>query len=415
MASLFSLLNRWRLMATGGHQPPKAPENQLIRFGILGAANIAPLALITPASQHPEVTVTAVAARDRAKAEKFAKKHKIPIVFDSYQELIDSDQVDAVYLPLPNALHLEWALECLRKGKHLLLEKPSVGNEEEARRLFAGPEMEEARRKGVVVLEAFHYRFQPAWNLFLSLLDRPNIVDVDVSLILPVLFPDDDIRFHYDLAGGAMMDLTYTNSVVRAIYSAEPEECTSCEVQTMKPPLDERCDHTFRTTWRFPGGATASTMGTHRGTWIQHLKTNLPVTVKHRAVVISTDEEKGEETLRTRKVTMHNFMMTMIWHRIDIQDEFVVRKKEGGEEVKRWTVKESKKAYTWQESNLGVNRKSESYWLTYKYQLDAFVDRIKGREGTGAWVDGEDSIGQMRMIDMAYRKSGLPIRVSKST
>ncbi|KAK0617238.1 hypothetical protein B0T14DRAFT_568762 [Immersiella caudata] len=415
MTSLISLLNRWRLMATGGHQPPKAPANQLIRFGILGAANIAPLAIITPAAQHPEVTITAVAARDRAKAEKFAKKHKIPIVLNSYQELIESDQVDAVYIPLPNGLHLEWALECLKKGKHVLLEKPSVGNEEEARRLFGGEEVKAAAEKGVVMLEAFHYRFQPAWALFLSLLDRTNIVDVNVNIILPQLFPDNDIRFDYNLAGGAMMDLTYTNSVVRAIYGTEPEECTSCEVQTMKPPLDERCDHTFSTTWRFPGGATATTMGTHRGSWIEHLKTNLPVTVTHRAVVIETNEEKGEETLRKRKVTMRNFMMAMIWHRIDIEDEFVVRKKEGGEEVRRWTVKESRKGYTWEEANIGVDRKCETYWLTYKYQLDAFVDRIKGREGTGAWVDGEDSIGQMRMIDMAYRKSGLPTRVSKTS
>ncbi|KAK0641110.1 hypothetical protein B0T16DRAFT_208606 [Cercophora newfieldiana] len=411
MASLLSLLNRWRLIATGGPEVPKAPANELIRFGILGAANIAPMALITPARQHPEVIVSAVAARDRAKAEKYAKKHKIEHVFGSYQELLDSDVVDAVYVPLPNGLHLEWTVKALRAGKHVLLEKPSVSNEREARELFEG-EVGALRGKGkeLVLLEAFHYRFQPAWALFLSLLDPPNIADVFVDMHLGNMFPPDDIRFNYGLAGGALMDLTYSMSVARGIFRSEPEECTSCEVQTMPPPYDTRCDHTYDATWKFPNGGTARTRGTLKGSWVEHMKTRLPAVVEHRPVVISEDKAKGEETLRTRKVTIVNFLMGMVWHRIDVEDTFVVRRKDGGEEVRRWTEKESKKGYAWEETGLGVDRKSEPYWLTYKYQLDAFVDRVKGREGTGAWVSGEDSIGQMRMIDMAYRKAGLPLR-----
>ena len=352
----------------------------------------------------------AVAARDVKKAEAYAKKHKIPEVFASYQELVDSPTVDAVYIPLPNGLHLEWAVKAVRAGKHVLLEKPAVANAEEAEVLFreVGLRGEGEGGKQVVVLEAFHYRFQPSWRLFLSLLEPGNVAHVETNLVIPNLFPPDDIRFKYDLAGGALMDLTYGLSVVRGVYGTEPEECVACEVKTMPPPYDERCDYAYDAQWRFPGGATARTRATLRGGWGEMLRTMLPVAVTHRGVVV--EEGNGTETVRTRKVTIINFMMGAIWHRIDVEDEFVVRRKEGEEEVKRWTVKESRKAYTWKEADIGVEKPSEPYWLTYKHQLDAFVDRVKGREGTGAWVDGKDSIGQMRMIDMAYTKSGLPLR-----
>ena len=86
----------------------------------------------------PEVEVVAVAARDRARAEKFARKHGIPTVHDSYEALLADPTIDAVYNPLPNGLHGEWTIAALEAGKHVLCEKPFTANAEEAEEV-AGP------------------------------------------------------------------------------------------------------------------------------------------------------------------------------------------------------------------------------------------------------------------------------------
>ena len=85
-----------------------------VRFGILGAAGITPSALITPAHASPDVQLTAVAARSRARAEEFAAEHGIEQVLGSYDELLASPDVDAVYIPLPNSAHAEWTVRAAR-------------------------------------------------------------------------------------------------------------------------------------------------------------------------------------------------------------------------------------------------------------------------------------------------------------
>jgi predicted dehydrogenase len=95
-----------------------------LRIGILGAARIAPMALIRPARSVPEAAIVAVAARDPARAEKFARKHGIARVAASYDELIRDPQIDAIYNPLPNSLHAEWSIKAMRAGKDVLCEKP---------------------------------------------------------------------------------------------------------------------------------------------------------------------------------------------------------------------------------------------------------------------------------------------------
>ena len=106
-----------------------------LRIGVLGAAAIVPAALVRPARQVDGVEVTAVAARDRGRAAAFAAKHGIPNVRDSYDDLVADADVDAVYVPLPNAFHAEWTLAALEHGKHVLCEKPFAANAEEAARV----------------------------------------------------------------------------------------------------------------------------------------------------------------------------------------------------------------------------------------------------------------------------------------
>ena len=127
-----------------------------LRFGILGAARIAPMALIQPARRVAEAQVVAVAARDGAKARAFATKHGIPRVHDSYDALLADPEIDAIYNPLPNGLHCEWTIRALRAGKHVLCEKPIASNAAEAQQMA-----EAARETGRVLVEAFHWRYHP--------------------------------------------------------------------------------------------------------------------------------------------------------------------------------------------------------------------------------------------------------------
>ncbi|GJD00958.1 oxidoreductase domain containing protein [Colletotrichum higginsianum] len=380
MSSVWGFLRRNYLI----FNPPVAPkQDDVVRFGILGAARIAPVALITPAMSHGEVVVQSVAARDRTKAAAFAAKHGIPDVKDSYQALIDDPSIDAVYIPLPNGLHYEWALKALQAGKHILLEKPSVSNAREAEALFGLPLLKGPNAP--VLLEAFHYRFQPSWQFFLTLVDQDSVEHVKTSGRIPWFMTtgDGDIRFQYDLAGGALMDLgTYCVSGIRQTFGREAEECLEARFETMPAP-EERTDYA----WRIDeGGGTAETEG---GLRAASLNFGVPrLSVSHKAAVV--DDPKlppGQEKTRKRRIEFENFMLGGVWHRIDVEDEFVVKSTQTGEVVRRWTEKTTRKTYTFEEAGL------------------------EGR-GDGVWVDGEDSINQMRMIDMAYEKAGLPVRRS---
>lgn len=128
-----------------------------IRIGILGAARIVPQALLGPARRVPEVAVVAVAARDAARAQAFARKHRIPQVYASYAELVADPLIDAIYNPLPNGLHGVWTMRALAAGKHVLCEKPFTANAAEAQQVADVA----AAHPDRVLMEAFHYRYHP--------------------------------------------------------------------------------------------------------------------------------------------------------------------------------------------------------------------------------------------------------------
>lgn len=183
------------------------------------------MVLVWSAQTHPEVIVSAVAARSKEKATKFAKQNKIPRVLDTYEDLVADPDIDVVYIPLPNGLHFEWALKCLAAGKHVLLEKPSVSNAEEANILFTSPGPGLTGKE--ICLEATHYRFQPGWKMFLDLIDKPEVEWARARMAAPAAaFSADDIRFQYDLAGGALQDMgAYTLTAVMEVFGVEAEEC----------------------------------------------------------------------------------------------------------------------------------------------------------------------------------------------
>jgi predicted dehydrogenase len=193
-----------------------------LRIGILGAARIAPNALIKPAKDNGEVVVAAIAARDRARATEFAAKHGIPTVHDGYDDLLADPSLDAVYNPLPNGLHGRWTLAAVAAGRHVLCEKPFTANADEA-----GVVADAAAKTDLVVMEAFHYRYHPVARRMREIVTSGELGElrhVEASFCFP-LPKFSDIRYRFDLAGGALMDAgCYAVHMVRLLGgSAEPE------------------------------------------------------------------------------------------------------------------------------------------------------------------------------------------------
>src|ERR1043165_4487609 len=186
-----------------------------VRLGILGAARIAPAAAIKPANNVAEATIGAVAARARSRADAFASKHGIPRVHGSYADLLADPDLDAVYNPLPNGLHAEWTSAAVEAGKLVLCEKPFTANAKEAEDVAAV-----AARTGLVVTEAFHYRYHPLAQRMLEIVESGElgaIRRIETALCFP-LPKFSDIRYQYDLGGGAAMDVgTYTVHMARLL------------------------------------------------------------------------------------------------------------------------------------------------------------------------------------------------------
>ncbi|KAI1262590.1 hypothetical protein F5Y18DRAFT_438986 [Xylariaceae sp. FL1019] len=371
-------------------------DRDALRFGVLGAANVGPLALFGPAKTHPDVIVQAVAARDREKAEKYARSNGIPEVKDSYQAILDDPNIDAVYIPLPNAYHFEWAVRSIKAGKHVLLEKPSVCNAEEAEILF---NLEELKAPNApVLLEGFLSKFHPSWQVLQSLVD-------------PATIEHTDIFFNYDLGGGCIMSMgTYNMGLLRQLFDAEPVECLSCETQTFPDPELAQCDTDFKATYRFPNGALGEVESTLRGPtiWIPSV-----CTVKTKEI-ITPDKSlpQGHTKVVKRTLSLHGVVHAFFWHRIDVQETYTIRDSHGAD-IKTYTENRTHKCYNYEEAGGQFGGlPGEVWWMSFHYMLTAFVNKVRGRP-VQTWMSGQDSINQMRMIDMAYEKSGLGPRPSK--
>ena len=328
----------------------------------------------------------------------------------SYQALLDDPAIDAVYNPLPNGLHYEWAVKALKAGKHVLLEKPSCSNAAEAQSLFTSELLKpigEGDGKALVLLEAFHPWFHPAPRKFLELVDKPNVVEAFAALPIPKgVVGKKDIRFEFNLAGGCLMDAgTYCVRLLRQIFGEEPVECL--EVKMRKPGFegaDERIDEAVEAKWRWPNGGMGSIQADLVTPW--SIPLHLPITrAVHREILVEDGTlSEGREHLMSKIVTLWNFVAPSLWHRIDVTETHTIRdKSDNGAVVKTWKETKHVKEYG--------DGERES-WTTYRWQLEEFVNRVRGKDGSGVWVTNEDSIKQMRVLDGAYQKAGLPLRPS---
>ncbi len=322
-----------------------------VRIGILGAARIAPSAAIKPARNVGEAVVGAVAARDRGRAEAFASKHGIPRVHDSYAALVADPELDAIYNPLPNGLHAEWTIAALEAGKHVLCEKPFTANAAEAEAVAAV-----AQRTGLVVMEAFHYRYHPLAHRMREIVESGElgaIRRVETALCFP-LPKFSDIRYQYDLAGGATMDVgTYTVHTARLLGCEEPT-VVSARAKLHSPGVDRA----MRAELTFPSGHTGRITCSMWSTWL----------IQTTAKVIG---DRGE-------MRVINPTAPQLWHRMRVKADGKTR----GEKFSRRP--------------------------TYEFQLEAFCAAVLRGEPT--LTPPADSIANMRVLDAIYVAAGMTPR-----
>ena len=322
-----------------------------IRIGVLGAAAIVPMALTNPARTVPEVKVTAIAARDPKRAQGFARQHHIPRVHETYSDLLADPEIDAIYNPLPNSLHAEWTIRALRAGKHVLCEKPFASNTQE------GDEMAKvALETGLVLSEAFAYRYHPLTARVKEIISSGEIgkikhIDAQFCFLLPA---KNNIRFKYELAGGALMDCgCYPVSLIRHLAGAEPT-VVRAEARLFAPQVD----HKMTADLAFADGRTA------------HLVCDLLSPNLFRSFV-RIEGDSG-------KLRVINPYHPHWFHWL--------------------TVKGTK----------GTRRQHVRGENVYAHQLRAYVQAIRGELKLN--TDPADAIGNMHVIDAIYEKANLQLR-----
>jgi predicted dehydrogenase len=229
-----------------------------IRIGLIAASRIADAAVVEPARSVPGVTVAAIAARDRDRAVEAAEAWSIPLVFDSYDDMLESPDIDAVYISTPASLHREWSIAAIEAGKHVLCEKPLAANADDAERIAAAAATADA---GVVVMEAFHWRYHPLVAQMQSIFDAGilgTVERIDARFeVHASIIPPTDIRWDLGIGGGAMMDIgCYPASWVRWAIEGEP---TVDDAQAVCPVPD--IDGSMRAQLSWPSGVTGTIFG----------------------------------------------------------------------------------------------------------------------------------------------------------
>jgi predicted dehydrogenase len=343
----------WQQRRAGGQY--RVVTNSRVRIGCLGAAKIAPAALIKPAQRVQGAEVVAVAARNRDRADGFARRHSIPKVYGSYKELIEAPDIDAVYIPLPNGLHAEWTLAALDAGKHVLCEKPFTANAAEAEKVA-----DASAKTDRVVMEAFHWRYHPLATRMLEVIesgDLGEIRHIEAALMFP-LFKSTDIRWQLDLAGGSLMDAgCYPVNIVRTLAGAEPEvKSAAARVRSAG------VDRWIQAELRFADGRTGRVTAGMLSSRVLRLHARVK-------------GEKGE-------MFVFNPLAPHLFNLLSVR------------------------------TNGRRTRQRVKGRPTYEYQLQAFVSAV--RDGTPVLTDPAGAVANMRVIDAIYRAAGLELRVGSS-
>jgi len=329
----------------------------MLRIGVLGTARISATALLGPAASVPEVTVAAVAARDQSRAAAYAERHGIPVAYGGYGALLADPDIDAVYNPLPNSLHVPWTLRAIAAGKHVLCEKPFASNAQEAD-LVA----DAAAASGLVVMEAMHYRYHPLIRRLRELTGELGPVRHIQCWTSFVIGNEDDIRYDYDLGGGALMDGgCYAIDCLRLLGPGEPEVTAALADPYLRVPgrgpdrAGAAADRAMAVQLAFPGDATA---------WFESAFT---LDGEFRADV--------HVSCQHGHVWLRDFIRAHWGHLVAVRDGSVLADERGSGDT------------------------------TYTEQLRAFAAAIAGAGDVP--TSAEHAVTTMRLIDDAYRAAGL--------
>ena len=328
-------------------------DRAVLRLGLLGAAAIAPRAIVKPVAAFDDVEIVSMAARDRERAEVFAGRAGIATVHDSYEQVVTDPNVDAIYNPLAISGHHEWTIAALNAGKHVLCEKPLAMNEAEAREMA-----DCARENGLVCAEAFHYYYHPVSRRMREIVGSGILGEIrfaDAHFQNLVEETPEQIRYRIELGGGSTMDLgCYPLHFLRHMFGAEPEV-----VSARAGIVHEHIDIELEAELLFLGGIPAriwSRMNTTAG-W---------------SSVVNVYGDRG----RLKVVN------PLVPHREPHLIELVT---------------------SW-----GTRRQTLSKRSTFEFQLQAFIDAIEGVRPMP--TDAEDGVISMRVIDNVYRAAGMSPR-----
>jgi predicted dehydrogenase len=191
-----------------------------VKWGVLGTANIARGCTIPGMKIAEHCELYAIAGRNKDKAEAFKEEFGFQKAYGSYDELIADPEVEAVYIPLPNNLHLKWVVAALENKKHVLCEKPLALNADEARKMY-----ETAEKNGVYLMEAYAYLHSPYVESLKKDIESGIIGDVDyIESAFITQGYKEDFRLHKEFGGGAMYDLgCYCTTMILTLIDSEPE------------------------------------------------------------------------------------------------------------------------------------------------------------------------------------------------
>jgi predicted dehydrogenase len=196
-----------------------------LRVGILSTADIALRKVIPGMRAAERVEVVAIASREEGRARSAAEALDIPRAHGSYEALLEDPAVDAVYIPLPNHLHADWTIRAAEAGKHVLCEKPLAMSSAEAQRM-----VDACAAAGVVLQEAFMYRFHPSWVAARELVAAGRIGRLTAVQTWFSYYNDDptNIRNIRAVGGGALMDIgCYPVNLSRMLFGGEPDRVVS--------------------------------------------------------------------------------------------------------------------------------------------------------------------------------------------
>jgi predicted dehydrogenase len=227
-----------------------------VRWGVLGASHFALMAAIPAMQKAPLVELRALASRSLDKAKQAAAQVNVPVAYGSYEELLSDPEIEAIYNPLPNNLHVPWSIKAARAGKHVLCEKPIALTAAEAAELA-----QVQQETGKIIAEAFMVRYHPQWEAVVELVKSGRIGEVRaVQTAFSYTNKDlENIRNQKDVGGGAMYDIGgYAINTARLVFGTEPKRAVGvCDLDP-----DSGCDRLSSAILDFGRGQATFVVGT---------------------------------------------------------------------------------------------------------------------------------------------------------